>query len=314
MSPRVHVLAPVHNRRAVTEKFIRCLLAQSHADWHLLLIDDGSTDGTGEMARALVPQGALTMLRGSGNWWWAGSLHQAYLWLKRHGTNGGDLVVTMNDDTEFGPDFFANAVQAIRPHSLMLARCFDPRGKLDEVGVRFDWAQLMAFGVIDPAEVNCFSTRGLFLHVDDFLALGGFYPRLLPHYLSDYEFSLRAHRRGLTLISTPEVFLRYDDDPALTGIRSTQGLSTLEALRKCLSIRSTANPVYWSSFVILGSPLRYLPQNLSRVWWRFLGPVRDDVRRFFAPVRQAIAPVRHFLGRVKRKIKREWSARRGATR
>jgi hypothetical protein len=220
----------------------------------------------------------------------------------------------MNDDTEFDPDFLANAVRAIKPRSLMLAQCHAIKGGLDEVGVRWDWSKLLGWGVTDPAQVNCFSTRGLFLHVGDFLELGGFHPILLPHYLSDYEFSMRAHRRGLAMISAPDVFLRFDDNPALTGIRTTKGMSILQGMRKTLSIRSTANPVYWSSFVILGSPLRYLAQNLFRIWWRFLGPVRNEVSLFFAPVRRALAPIRRFLGRVKRKIKREWAARNGATR
>ena len=310
--PRIHVLAPVHDRRTTTEKFIRCLLAQTYADWHLLLIDDGSSDGTGDMARALVPAHALTILRGTGAWWWAGSLHQGFLWLKRHNIAPTDLVLTMNDDTEFDPQFLENAVNAVRPHSLLLARCLDMEGRLDEVGVCWDWSNLLGSGVTDIATVNCFSTRGLFLHVDDFLALGGFHPILLPHYLSDYEFTLRAHRKGFAMISAADVSLRFDDDPALTGIRSTEGLSVLRGLRRNLSIRSTANPIYWSSFVVLGSPARHLPANLFRVWWRYLGPVRYEMTLFFAPVKRFFGPVRRLLGRIKRKIKREWAARTGA--
>jgi hypothetical protein len=220
----------------------------------------------------------------------------------------------MNDDTEFGPDFLANAVREIRPRSLMLAQCYKKGGDLDEVGVYWDWKTLLSWGVTDPARINCFSTRGLFLHATDFIRLGGFHPVLLPHYLSDYEFSMRARRKGLTMRSAPEVFLCFDDSPSLTGIRSVKNMSTFEALRKNLSIRSTANPIYWSTFVMLGSPACYLPANLFRVWWRFFGPLRDDVSRGLAPVKRLFAPVRHFLGRIKRKIKREWAARNGAMR
>src|SRR5581483_7505523 len=198
-----------------------------------------------------VPEPQLTILRGTGNWWWAGSLHRGYLWLKRQAIAPTDIVLTMNDDTEFDAQFLANAVKAVRPHSLLLARCLDMQGRLDEVGVRWDWSTLLGAGVTDIAEANCFSTRGLFLYVGDFLALGGFHPKLLPHYLSDYEFTLRAHHKGFALISASDVFLRFNDDPALTGIRSTEGLSVLQSLRRNLSIRSTGNPLYWSSFVLL---------------------------------------------------------------
>ena len=312
--PRVYVVAPVHNRRETTQKFIQCLLAQAYADWHLLLVDDGSQDGTAEMARALVPAPSLTILQGTGNWWWAGSLHQAYLWLKRAKVPNGDIVVTMNDDTDFDPDFLGNAVKALNPRSLMLAQLYNMKDVFEEVGVRWDWKDLLCHSVTDGNDFNCFATRGLFIYAGDFIEQGGFHPVLLPHYLSDYEFSIRAARKGLTLMTSPEVRLRYDDNASLTGIRTTQGLSVLQSLRKNLSIRSTANPVYWTSFVVLAGPGRYVPINLFRVWWRFLGPVRDAVWRFFVPTRLFFAPARQFLGRIKRKIKREWIARSGAPR
>jgi len=278
-APRIYVLAPVHNRRAITEKFIRCLLAQTYSQWHLILIDDGSTDDTGKMVQAMVPHAALTVLRGRGNWWWAGSLHQGYLWLKQQKTGANDIVLIVNDDTAFHPDFLAKAVKAIKPGSLMVAQAHHVKGGLDEVGVRWDWKRLQAVAVTDMAEVQCFSTRGLFLHLADFLRLGGFRPVLLPHYLSDYEFSIRARRKGLALMTAPDVFLRYDDDQALTGIRNTQGYSALKSLRMNLSIRSADNPIYWMSFILLACPPRYIPLNLARVWWRFFAPLRKGIRR-----------------------------------
>jgi GT2 family glycosyltransferase len=277
--PTIYVLAPVHNRRAVTETFIRNLLRQSYADWHLLLIDDGSTDGTADMARTLAPAASLTILRGKGDWWWGGALHQGYLWLRRRGADADDLVLTMNDDTEFDADFLALAVKAMKPASLMAAQTHHAKGGLDEVGVRWDWRALRVDAVTDPGAVNCVSTRGLFLHVGDFLRSGGFRPRLLPHYLSDYEFSMRAHRQGLSFHSAPEVFLRFDDDAALTGIRTTQGYSALKSLRLNLSVRSAANPLHWTSFILLSCPARYVPLNLLRVWWRYLLPLRQSLAR-----------------------------------
>ncbi|MEO8935379.1 MAG: glycosyltransferase, partial [Burkholderiaceae bacterium] len=70
---KIYILLPVHSRRALTERFIRCLQAQTYTDFHVVLIDDGSTDGTAEMVAALLP-GRLTILTGTGDWWWGGSL------------------------------------------------------------------------------------------------------------------------------------------------------------------------------------------------------------------------------------------------
>jgi hypothetical protein len=97
----VYVLTPVHDRKALTERFLRCLIDQTDRDYHLVLVDDGSRDGTAEMARSMIP--SATIIRGSGNWWWAGSLEQARRWLLRQPSRPGDLVLIANDDTTFGP-------------------------------------------------------------------------------------------------------------------------------------------------------------------------------------------------------------------
>lgn len=48
MSPRVDVLMPVFNRIRYVEASIRSVLAEEDVDARVVLVDDGSTDGTGE--------------------------------------------------------------------------------------------------------------------------------------------------------------------------------------------------------------------------------------------------------------------------
>jgi GT2 family glycosyltransferase len=273
IAPRVLVMLPVHNRRATTELFIRCLLAQSHGNWHLLLIDDGSTDGTSEMARALVP--SLTIVRGDGTLWWGGALHRGYRWLKGHAVHQDDIVLIINDDTEFEPDFLAKAVAAVRPGALLLAQLYTQDGTFEEAGVRWNWATFDWSGVKE-GQVDCFSTRGLFLWARDFLKVGGFHPILLPHYLSDYEFTMRAKRKGYALISDASVRLRYNE--ALSGFRDSDQPTIREYLRRNLSIKSANNPVYWTSFILLTAPVRYIPRSVAVIWKRFFLPVITQVR------------------------------------
>ena len=44
--PRVSVLVPARNEAATIAACIRSLLAQEHTDMEVLVLDDGSTDGT----------------------------------------------------------------------------------------------------------------------------------------------------------------------------------------------------------------------------------------------------------------------------
>ena len=170
--PRILVILPVHNRRATTALFIDCLLAQIYTNWHLLLIDDGSTDGTAEFVREKVS--SLTVLRGHGNWWWGGALHQGYRWLKRQDGHHGDLVLIINDDTEFAPDFLGNAIQLIEPRSLLLAQLYNGAGDFVEAGVRFVQCQAGHESASTTALYTCvssdFRTRTLRRALDQTMA------------------------------------------------------------------------------------------------------------------------------------------------
>jgi len=46
--PRVSAIITTYNRRAFVQEAVDSVLAQSYDDWELIVVDDGSTDGTGE--------------------------------------------------------------------------------------------------------------------------------------------------------------------------------------------------------------------------------------------------------------------------
>lgn len=52
MTPAVSVVMPVHNARPYLDEAIASILAQSFGDFEFVLLDDGSTDGSGDMMRA----------------------------------------------------------------------------------------------------------------------------------------------------------------------------------------------------------------------------------------------------------------------
>jgi GT2 family glycosyltransferase len=261
----VYIILPVHNRCAITRRFIRCLKSQSYPNYHLLLIDDGSSDGTEEMVRNEIS--SLVVIKGKGDWWWAGSLQQGYVWLKSHEIRQDDIVLLINDDLEFEPDFLEKALTLFRDKvkTLMLAECYSRNEReLYDSGVFVDWRKLTFNRTEDPNSINCLSTRGLFLRVADFNRLGGFYPRILPHYLSDYEFTCRAHRKGYALVTEPslKVFL----DIHATGYSRFEQESFLAFLKSYFSAKSMMNPLAWTNFVLLTCPWPWKMINLLRVW------------------------------------------------
>ena len=58
MTPKVDIIVPVYNARKYLAKCIRSIQKQTFTDWHLILVDDGSTDGSAEICdRFCAPGG-----------------------------------------------------------------------------------------------------------------------------------------------------------------------------------------------------------------------------------------------------------------
>lgn len=253
-----YILLPVYNRRAVTERFIADLNQQTYENIHLILIDDGSEDGTAEMVQSQMVQSQianLTILRGVGNWWWAGSLQQGLNWLKQQNLLSDAVVLMINDDVRIAPSFVATGMRLLaeRPHSLLQAE----GNELLDRGVQADLEQLTFEPAPSPGQINCLTTRGLFLCWTDLKRIGDFHPRWLPHYLSDFEFTIRAHRRGLALCTHPDLSLQVDI--TTTGLHELNQVTPKSLWQRYFSRRSSSNKLDWTAFIFLACP-----------WWRWL--------------------------------------------
>lgn len=262
---KIYIILPVHNRREITRRFIECLKVQTYKNFHLLLIDDGSIDGTAEMIQGQIR--SVTVIKGKGDWWWAGSLQQGYQWLRSQKSSLSDVILIINDDTEFDADFLETGIELLKnqERTLLLAHCYSKQDRLlIDAGVHVDWSRLSFEKASTPEQINCLSTRGLFLRAEDLFEIGGFYPRLLPHYLSDYEFTIRAHRKGMKLMTDPSLKLWVDEEA--TGHHKLYSGSLFVFFRRVFSKKSAFNPIIWTSFIALSCPWKWKILNLLRVW------------------------------------------------
>jgi glycosyltransferase involved in cell wall biosynthesis len=67
--PLISVLVPTFNRLDLLREAVASVLAQTHRQWELVLVDDGSSDGTGEILQRIheAAPAAVTILRQSRN-------------------------------------------------------------------------------------------------------------------------------------------------------------------------------------------------------------------------------------------------------
>lgn len=265
-SSRVYIVTSVHNRYEITKKYLSVLKRQTYQNLFLVLVDDGCTDGTAEMVKQEFPRSVI--LRGDGNLWWAGGLQKAYQWLKKHVKDMDAPVLINNDDVDYGEDYIETGVRLLKEHpgTMVAGSGYGAGSKKQLDGIFYHDFKDGTGSLLPPGrESNAASTRSLFLTMGDWRKTGGMHPVLLPHYMSDFEFTIRAYRKGIRLRSFPE--LTYTFDEKATGESEYEKLT----LKKVFSRRSNYNPFYRISFVLLSTPPRFLPAHLLHQLGRFAG-------------------------------------------
>lgn len=253
----IYVVTAVHNRYRITEKFVNQLLVQTYEDIRLVLVDDESTDGTADMVKVKMKDAVI--IQGNGNLWWGGALHAAYKWLKANADSNAYLMFA-NDDTVFDEHYIETAVDLLKKEpDFLLAGCgYSIRtGKQIDGAVHWNYKIGGSVGDLKPTdEGNCASTRSLFMTVSVCLKIGGFHPFLLPHYASDYEWTMRGPKKGIPIKSFEE--LKYYFDEGTTGDNNIETVN----LKQVFSKRSNMNPFYRLNFILLSTPAKHLPGHL----------------------------------------------------
>ena len=103
----VHALIPAHNNKPEVLEVLRCLERQRYGDLNVLLVDDGSTDGTGDEVRRRFPR--VRVLQGDGDLWWTGAnvLGVADV-LER--AQEGDYLLLLNNDVSVDEGYVGELV------------------------------------------------------------------------------------------------------------------------------------------------------------------------------------------------------------
>ena len=103
---RVSVIIPARNEGARLPALLASLEAQDHTNREVIVVDDGSTDGTAALARAA---GAITLSVGGPAPGWLGKPHACWVGAKRA---GGELLLFLDADTELEPGGLKRIVAA----------------------------------------------------------------------------------------------------------------------------------------------------------------------------------------------------------
>ena len=94
------IVIAVHNRKTITLHCLNQLFQQSNTDFKIVVVDDGSSDGTYESILDSFP--LVHLIKGNGNWWWTKSTNEG---IKFARSKGASHILCLNDDTIFDVDY-----------------------------------------------------------------------------------------------------------------------------------------------------------------------------------------------------------------
>jgi GT2 family glycosyltransferase len=265
----VYVLIPAHNNKREVLEVLDCLKRQSYSDNTILLVDDGSTDGTEEEVKRSCPH--VVILKGDGNLWWAGANVLGVNYILQNAKNR-DFVLLLNNDVLIDSEYISRLVEASvkTNRSLVGSTTVDVRSLHHmSAGLRLDSylniAQNTDEEVIKSTDidshVDVLSGRGTLIPIEVFKAIGNFDQKRLPHYGADYEFSIRARRAGFKLVTShlALVYAKHD----ITGIHLPN--KPILALRECFTLlfskKSSANLRFYLTYVWLCSETEFRVRN-----------------------------------------------------
>ena len=265
----IHIILPVYNRIELTKKFINCIEKQSYRHYHLILVDDGSKDGTSDYVRKRLSK--VTILQGNGNLWWAGALRLAYLHMSNANISDNDLVWIANDDITFESDYFEKLIhdEDLKINTLVISpgRCLSTG--FFEYGFLIDWVKLEFTKLQAAIPPDAITTRGLCMYAKTFLTILPTPSKLLPHYLSDLEYTIRAKRLGYDLKISKSTLINVDR--TATGMHEDRSKNLKEFLfNNFISKKSAFNYFYLGNFILLTCPWRYKIRTFLKVYRRFL--------------------------------------------
>jgi GT2 family glycosyltransferase len=214
----IDVVVPVHNRRALTLACLRALSTQREAPHRVVVVDDGSTDGTSEAIAEDFP--GVEVLRGDGNLWWSASVNLGIAHCLAR-AEPPDYLLLLNDDTEFEPDFLATLERIARgmPRALVGALAVsvtEPHQVLWAGGAPLRTPREELRGVI---RARTLPGRATLVPRSAFADVGLIDARAFPHYFADVDFSLRARRAGYQLLCCCDAVQRVHAEQTAVGGR-----------------------------------------------------------------------------------------------
>jgi len=209
---RIEIVTPVHNRRDLTLQFLKSLsrIDRTNLQTHIIIVDDGSTDGTVEAVREKFPD--VEIVAGDGDLWYTAGTN---LGLETALKYDPDYILAVNNDSVFDENFLRYMVECAEKfrRSVVGAVLLDwtaphrvfqvsPKWDLWKGGFRHWWKQTVWTLPQKPWEVELIVGNCVLYPAQAVREAGFMDAKRLPHF-GDAEYTPRMRRKGWRLLIEP---------------------------------------------------------------------------------------------------------------
>lgn len=261
---------PVHNRKSFTYECLKALERQTYRHHKIIVVDDGSTDGTDAMLKNDFP--GVSVLKGNGNLYWTASVNMG---IRAAIADGADFVVTMNNDGYPEQDFLEKMMDATRRKGSALFCAYDidaTSGKPYYGGEIVNWTWATSRYLLEELKeedrhglykVSFAAGRGLFIPVEVFGRIGLFEEKKFPHYMADYDFACLAIRHGFDVYCNYDAkFYTYSDESG--QMNNTRKKNLKNYCNHLFGIKGGGNLKNYTIFTFRNSPPALVPIHLVK--------------------------------------------------
>lgn len=209
----IAILLTCHNRKQQTLQCLQSLFMAALPEEYNLdiyLVDDGSTDGTGEKVTLNFP--SINIIQGSGNLYWAGGMRLA--WETAIKAKDYDAFILLNDDVELKPEFLElfiktnqYALNTFGISGVYSAATADKENNkityggniITNRGMRMNSKRLTP--AEKPQEIDFANANILWVDSSVVEKIGVLSDRYT-HGIADYDYALRANKSGFPVLLT----------------------------------------------------------------------------------------------------------------
>lgn len=230
---KIGIIIPIFNGIDLTKKCLENLdkqinsAKQTNIKHEIVIIDDGSTDGSADWISSNYPN--IEVLKGNGNLWWSGGVNKGAKYAIE--TLRVDYILLWNNDIFTDTNYFTELHDIIakeKADTIIGSKIYyDPQfQKIWSMGAIFDTKSgkkyLVGFNQNDTEnfskaiEVDWLPGMGTLIHRSVIETIGYWDEKVFPQYHGDSDFTFRAKIKGYKIKAYPQ--LRIWNNKEQTGL------------------------------------------------------------------------------------------------